>query len=267
MPIYRVNDLDLHYETAGEGAPLLLLHGLGSSSADWALQGPVFAQRYHVIAVDLRGHGRSPSGPLRYRVEQLAEDMAALLAHLGQPPAHVVGLSLGAATALPLAARHPDRVRSLVLVNGFARLQPDGWRGAARLLKRVWLFGTAPMPVVAQYVALGLFPKPDQHALYLEAVSRLGRNRKRSYLAGMLAVVAFDARRELGRLPGPTLVVAGDRDTTVPRSAAEELHRGIGGSRLVIIEDSGHATPIDQPEVFNRLVLDFLAGVEASRPT
>ena len=82
MPLFHVDGIDLYYETAGAGAPLLLLHGLGSSSADWALQVPAFAERYTVIAVDLRGHGRSPYAPLRYRVEQLAEDVAALLAHL-----------------------------------------------------------------------------------------------------------------------------------------------------------------------------------------
>ncbi len=262
MPVCRVKDLDLYYETAGEGAPLLLLHGLGSSAGDWALQVPIFAERYHVIAVDLRGHGRTPYGPLRYSVEQLAEDVTALLAHLGQPPAHVVGLSLGGAAALSLAALHPGCVRSLVLVNGFARLRPAGWRGAGQLLKRLWLFGTAPMPAVAEYIAKGLFPKPDQRELYLEAATRLGRNTKRSYLAGMLAVVAFDARRELGRIHGPTLVVAGDRDTTVPRSAAEELRRGIAGAQLVLVEDSGHATPYDQPQVFNQLVLDFLTSVD-----
>jgi len=103
--------------------------------------------------------------------------------------------------------------------------------------------------------------KPDQRDLRAEATNRLGRNAKRSYLAGMLAVITFDARRELGRIHCPALVVAGDRDTTVPRSAADELRRGIAGARFVLMEDSGHATPYDQPNVFNRLVLDFLASV------
>jgi len=261
MPTARLNNLDLYYETTGAGAPLVLLHGLGSSSADWALQMPAFAARYRVITVDLRGHGRSLDGAWRYTIDQMAEDVAALLAQLQEPPAHVVGLSLGGCTAQMLAARHPGQVRSLVLCNTFARLRPDGLRGAGRLLRRVWLFGTAPMPMVAGYVAAGLFPKPEQQAIRAEAVARLGRNRKRPYLAAMRAVAAFDSRALLAAIRCPTLVLAGDRDTTVPRAAVQALARGITGARLALIEDSGHATPYDQPEEFNRQVLEFLAGV------
>jgi 3-oxoadipate enol-lactonase len=262
MPFSRVNDLGLYYETSGSGAPLLLLHGLGSSSADWALQAPAFAARWQVVTVDLRGHGRSQDGARRYTIAQMAEDVAALLAELELPPAHVVGLSLGGCAAQILAAGHPERVRSLVLVNTFARLRPDGLRGAGRLIMRAWLFGTAPMPVLAEYVAAGLFPKPEQNAIYTEAVARLSRNQKRPYLAAMHAALGFDARAQLGRIRCPTLVVAGDRDRTVPRAAIDELCRGIPGARFALIEDSGHATPYDQPEAFNQAVMEFIAGVE-----
>ncbi len=259
MPYAHLANLDLYYETAGSGPTLVLLHGLGSSADDWVLQTPVFAARYRVIAVDLRGHGRSQDGARRYSVAQLAEDVAALLAQLDEPPAFVVGLSLGGCAGQLLAARHRARVRALVLCNTFARLRPDGLAGAGRLLRRVWLFATAPMPAVAEYVAGGLFPKPEQAALYAEAVTRLSRNHKRPYLAAMWAVAGFDSRRLLAGIRCPTLVLAGDRDETVPRSAVQALTRGIPGARLALITDSGHATPYDQPEAFNKMVLDFLA--------
>ena len=261
MPDLRMGNLDLHYDDRGAGAPLVLLHGLGSSAADWDLQVPAFAARYRLLLVDLRGHGRSPAGPALSTVEQMAEDVAALLARLGLPPAHVVGLSLGGCAALALAARHPQRVRSLVLVNTFARLRAGGAQGAARLARRAWLFCTAPMPAVAAYVAAGLFPEPEHAALRAEAVARLARNDKRPYLAAMLAVVRFDARRALASIRCPTLVMAGDRDTTVPRAAAQALRQGIAGARFAPIANSGHATPYDQPEVFNRVVLEFLESV------
>jgi 3-oxoadipate enol-lactonase len=261
MPSFGLPTLDLYYETAGAGSPLVLLHGLGSSSADWPLQMPAFTTRYRVITVDLRGHGRSQDGAWRYTIAQMAEDVAALLAHLDEPPAHVVGLSLGGCTAQILAARHPGQVRALVLCNTFARLRPDSLRNAGQLLGRAWLFATAPMPVVARYVAAGLFPKPEHHALYAEAAARLGRNRKRPYLAAMRAVVAYDSRALLAAIRCPTLVLAGDSDRTVPRAAVQALAQGIPGARFRLIADSGHATPYDQPEEFNRNVLEFLAGV------
>jgi 3-oxoadipate enol-lactonase len=261
MPLARVNHLNLYYEVSGDeaGAPAVLwLHGLGSSAADWALQVAAFAAQYRVITVDLRGHGRSLDGALRYTVEQLADDVAALLAQLGEPACHVVGLSLGGCVAQSLALRHPERVRTLVLVNTFARLQPAGLRGAGRFMKRVWLFVAAPMPALAEYIAAGLFPKPEQRPYYTEAVTRLSRNSKRPYLASMRAVIRFDVRRELGALRCPTLIVAGDRDQTVPRAAIEVLRRAIPGAQFALIRDSGHATPIDQVDEFNRVVLGFI---------
>ena len=262
MPFCHVNDLDLYYVTAGDGPPLVLLHGLGSSCADWGLQLPAFSARYRVIMVDLRGHGRSQvTGGRGFTVAQMAQDVAALLEQLGGTAAHVVGLSLGGCTAQLLAARHPEAVRGLVLCNTFTRLRPEGLRGAARLLRRVWLFGTAPMPVVAEYVAAGLFPKPEQQAIKAEAVARLSGNQKRPYLAAMRAVAGFDSRALVGGIRCSTLVLAGDRDQTVPLAAGRALARAIPGARFALMEDSGHATPYDQPEVFNRVVLQFLAGV------
>jgi pimeloyl-ACP methyl ester carboxylesterase len=239
---------------------VLLLHGLGSSSSDWSFQWPAFAPTFRLLAVDLRGHGRSRPGPGRVRIEALAEDVAALLAHLGEGPVHVLGLSLGGCVALALALRAPERVRSLVLINAFARLPRPGPRRAARLLTRLALLAAAPMRVVAAHVARGLFPRPEQQALYEAAVASLSRTPRRAYFAAMRALAFFDAEGQLSAVRCPTLVVAGDRDFAVPRVAADRLARGIPGARLHVIADSGHASNIDQPEALNRAVLEFLSG-------
>jgi 3-oxoadipate enol-lactonase len=249
--------------------PLLaLLHGLGSSAADWELQAPIFSRHYPVLTLDLRGHGRSlpPEGETAFTIPQMADDVARLLEHMeasgaaARGGAFVLGLSLGGCVAQALAARHPDKVRALVLVNTFARLQPAGLRGVGRLLRRLWLFAVAPMPVLAAFIARGLFPKPEQRALYEMAVERLGRNPKRTYLAAMRAVAGMDLRPLLSMVRCPTLIVAGDRDQTVPRPAIDALRRGIPGAQFALIADSGHATPYDQTETFNRVVLEFLAA-------
>ncbi len=237
---------------------LVLLHGLGSSSGDWLLQVPVFSVHYRVLTVDLPGHGRSPAAG-RLSVESMAADVAALLRRLDEPAAHVLGLSLGGCVALALGALHAERVRSLVLVNAFARLRPAGPRGLLRLLVRLGLLAAAPMPVLAAHVARGLFPDPDQRWLYERARASVSAMPRRRYLAAVRAVAAFDGRRLLPSVRCPTLVVAGERDRTVSRAAAEHLVRGIAGARLAVIAGSGHATPADRPEAFNRTVLDFLA--------
>jgi 3-oxoadipate enol-lactonase len=211
-----------------------------------------------VIAPDLRAHGRSPRGRGGLTAEAMAGDVAALLAGLGTPPAHVVGLSLGGCVALALALDHPARVRSLTLVNTFARPASAGPRGTLRLLTRVGLLACAPMRVVAAHIARGLFPRPEQRELYHAAVASLARNPRRTYLASLRGLLTFDVRARLGRVTCPTLVVAGEGDTTVPLEAKRLLQQSIPGAELLLVGDSGHVTPYDQSDRFNAAVLAFV---------
>lgn len=261
MPSIALKGVDLWVERDGraDGAAVLFLHGLGSSAADWEFQRPVFGERHRVLTVDLRGHGRSQPARGRATVERLARDVEEALAALGERAVHVVGLSLGGCVGLALAAERPARVRSLTLVNAFAKLRPNGPSGFVRMVRRVATTCVAPMPVVAAQVAGMLFPRPEQADMYRAAVARLGQNSRRTYLASMAALARFDARPRLGSVRCPTLVVVGERDRTVPRAAAEALCRGIPGAEFLIVPDSGHATPYDQPGIFNRAVLAFIA--------
>ena len=240
MPPVRSEPVALYHETwcgKADGPPIVLLHGLGSSSADWRFQRPVLGEHYRLIIPDLRAHGRSPRGRGRLTAETMAADVAALLDTLDVPAAHVVGLSLGGCVALALALDHPSRVRSLTLVNTFARLTPAGPRGALRMLARLGLLACAPMRVVAAHVARGLFPRPDQRELYLAAVASLAGNPRRTYLASMGGLASFDVRRRLGELRCPTLVIAGDRDATVPLASKRLLQRSISGAELIVVDD------------------------------
>jgi len=254
----------VYYERHGRvdgGAPtILLLHGLGSSATDWTEQLAGFGPWCRLLVVDLPGHHRSALPPGRLTVARMAADVERLLIELGEPPLHVAGLSLGACVGLALALKAPARARSLTLVNGFARLRPVSARGALRMLTRLALVATAPMTVVASRVACAMFPSPEQAHLRLAATRSLARTPRRTYLAAFAALAAFDARPRLADVRSPTLVVAGDHDRTVALEAKQELTQGIPGARLVVVPDSGHATPGDQPELFNRIVLEFIAA-------
>jgi pimeloyl-ACP methyl ester carboxylesterase len=188
----------------------------------------------------------------------MAADVAALFDALGVPSAHVVGLSLGGCVALALALDHPERVRSLTLVNTFARPAPAGTRGAFRFLGRLGLLACAPMSVVAAHVARGLFPRPEHADLCRAAAESLASNPRSTYLACIRGLLGFDVRARLGEVRCPTLVIAGDRDTTVPLAAKTLLHRSIPGATLEVVGDSGHVTPADRADRFNSLLLRFL---------
>ena len=252
----------MYYERHGRVDPdaprVLCLHGLGSSATDWTAQIPAFEPRSRMLLVDLPGHYRSALPPGRLTVEGMAGDVERLLDHLGEPSLHVIGISLGACIALALALRAPTRVSSLTLINGFAKLRPSSPEAALRMAIRLALLATAPMATVAALVARGMFPKPEQAHLYRAAVASLSRTSRRAYLASIVALAAFDVREDLVRVGCPTLVVAGERDATVALEAKQEVVRGIPSARLVVVPDSGHATHYDQPEIFNRIALEFI---------
>ena len=238
----------------------MFLHGLGSCADDWTWQVPAFERDHRLLLVDLPGHYRSPLPAGRLTVDTMADAVGALLARLGEPPAHVVGLSLGGCVGLALALRAPERVRSLTLVNAVARLRPAGPTAALRLVARLTLLATAPMSAVAALVARGLFPRPEQAALYEAAARSLARTPRRAYWAGLRALARFDVRTLLTRVRCPTLVMAGADDATVALDVKESLARAIAGSRWVVIPDSGHATNADNPDAFNATLREFLTA-------
>jgi 3-oxoadipate enol-lactonase len=248
---------DVHGTGAGAGV-VVLLHGLGSSGTDWEPQIAALTPHYRVVTVDAPGHGRS--APAMTSVAAMADAVAAALSTIDTRPAHVVGLSLGGCVAQALALGTPDRVRSLVLVNTFARVRPAGARASLRMLARLALLSGAPMTTVARYVAHDLFPDPLQKRLREEAALRIARTSRRGYLSGIAALTRFDSRPRLHEIRCPTLVVAGDGDRVVGLTAKETLTKAIPGARLVVLPGSGHVSNWDQPEAFNRILLDFLGS-------
>ena len=127
MAWFEHEGCSLHYEEYGHGAPLILIHGLGSSCLDWELQVPVLSQHYRLVVVDVRGHGRSDKPRERYSIAGFTADLMALIEHLHLPPAHVVGLSMGGMICQQLGVRYPDKVLSLGLCDTASEM-PDTCR-------------------------------------------------------------------------------------------------------------------------------------------
>ncbi len=259
MATIRSNGIDLYYETAGQGEPLLLLHGLGSRSEDWQLQTPVFAQHYRVVVADMRGHGRSAKPPGPYSVPMMAADVIGLLDGLGIAAAHVVGLSMGGMIAFQLAADRPERVRSLVIVNSGPELVAHTLSERRQIVQRLLLARLFNPERTARFLGPRLFPKPEQEQVRAMFAAQWAQNDPRAYRAAMRALVGWSVLDRVGAIACPTLVISGDRDYT-PVAAKARYVALMPNARLEVIADSGHATPIDQPERFNGCVLEFLAA-------
>lgn len=261
MPTIQVRDTMLYYEVAGAGPPVLLLHGLGSSSEDWALQTPEFAKNYTVVTVDTRGHGRSAKPPGPYSIPQFAADVAALMACLEIVPAHVLGLSMGGMIAFQLAVDYPYLLRSMVIVNSYPELLPQNLAQRLAWYRRQVIIRLLGMKRMGQYLGGLLFPEPHQAELRQILAERWAKNDKRAYLATTKALYGWSLTRRLGEIRCPTLVITADQDYT-PVAHKEAYTAKIPGARLVVIPNSRHATPVDQPERFNEVVLEFWEGVE-----
>ncbi|MDC0740679.1 alpha/beta fold hydrolase [Polyangium mundeleinium] len=257
MPHIHVDGCEIHYEVKGRGEVVLLLHGLGSSLLDWEMQIPALAERYTVVAVDMRGHGRSGKPPGPYRIATFAADVAQVMRALALGPAHVVGISMGGMIGFQLAVDHPSLVRSLVVVNSAPAFVPRTLRERLAVVQRIVALRVLGLPGFARKIAEKNLPRPDQEALRRKLAARLAQNDEAAYRAASYAILGWSVAERIGTIRCPVLVVTGDQDYT-PVAAKEAYAARIPRARVAVVADSRHCTPIDQPEAFNQLLLDFL---------
>jgi pimeloyl-ACP methyl ester carboxylesterase len=262
MPRIQLKDIKIYYGVEGEGEPLLFLHGLGSSSAGWQLQRPVFAAHYQMITPDLRGHGRSDKPPEPYSMALFAADIVGLLDALGIPAVHVVGLSLGGMIGFQMAVDYPERVLSLTAVNSGPEVVPRTFKEKRAIWQRQLLVNLFSRERIAETIGGRLFPEPEQAELRQMAIESFAANDKAAYKAATGAILGWSVRDRLGEIDCPVLLIASDMDYT-PVAAKEVYLAEIPGARLVVIEHSRHAVALDQPEAFNAAVGEFLASVGA----
>ncbi len=262
MPKLRVHDIDLYYEITGQGQPLLLIHGLGSSTRDWALQSPAFAERYQVVAFDVRGHGQSDKPPGPYSLPLFAADTAALIRALDIAPAHVAGISMGGMIAFQLAVDAPDLVKSLIVVNAGPELVARTLKERLLVFQRLFFVRLLGMRKMGEVLSKRLFPKPEQEELRQLFVERWAENDQRAYLDAMRALVGWSVADRLGDMDIPTLVIASDEDYT-PVSLKQAYVARMPQAELVVIEDARHAVTVERPAHFNQAVLAFLAKMKS----
>ncbi len=262
-----VDGIRIHVAEAGSGPPLLLLHGLAATHANWEFTAPAFADRWRVIVPDLPGHGQSGKPNAPYTIDFYAGVIRSLGRELGIDEVVVAGNSLGGLIALELGCAYPRWTRALVLAapaGGFpVAMRPVGWAlGAvtgARVLRlalersidRCFFDPSSPGSVERRRILLESL-RHDDYPHFARAIRRS--------LAGTIAA----ARQPLASLLQPVLLVWGRQDRLVGLARSRQLLREIPHARLAVIERCGHVPMLEQPEEFNRIVSDFLRVVEAA---
>jgi pimeloyl-ACP methyl ester carboxylesterase len=267
----------LSFEETGAGTPVLLVHEFAGDHRSWEPQVREWSRRYRCVTYDARGYPPSdvPAEPERYSQERAVADAVAVLDHLGIERAHVAGLSMGGFCTLHLGLRHPDRALSLTVAGCGYGSHPDRratWPAESEATARA--FETEGSAATAER--------------YMEGPARVQLQRKdprgwaeskrwlaeHSALGAALTQRGVQARRpslydltdQLARLTVPTLLVTGDEDEGCLEPNLM-LKRTIPTAALAVLPATGHACNLEEPALFNRLVLDFLAAVEAGRWT
>ena len=220
----------LYYEESGAGEPLILLHGNGENRMIFKAQRDYFEAKYRVIAVDTRGHGKSPRGTGPFTLERFAEDLKALLDQLGLTKIHLLGFSDGANIAILFAIRYPEYLKSLILNGGNTR--PSGVKLSIQI------------PIVMGYGLVSLIALADKKAIARK--ERLALMVKEPHIS----------EAELAKIQAPTLVIAGTKDM-IRQKETERIRRCIPDSRLTILPGS-HFLISEQPALFNQTVEKFL---------
>ena len=242
MPTVKVNDLNVYYEIYGDGEPLVILQEAGIEISSMYGILDLFVENYQVIALDNRGAGRTDMPDEHYSIEMMAEDTIGLMDEIGLESAHFLGMSMGARIALVMAAKYPERVKSLIL-NAAAVSFPDVFKSILGVslenvdLREKLLLKTG-IVFIQKYP-----PNPE------------------SFLRQLKAVADFDGRDYLNQINAPTLVINGTKDHLVPMNLTNELTEGIKNSKLIIV-DEGHYFAALKPELLIEHTLEFLKEVK-----
>ena len=223
-------DISLNYYEQGNGFPLILLHGNGEDMTYFTHQVEEFSQMFRVIAVDSRGHGRTPRGHAPFTIRQFAEDLKCFMDAHTIEKAHILGFSDGGNVAMCFALKYPQRVEKLIL-NG-ANLFPRGVKASAQI------------PITLEYYGARLLSKIRPELL------------QQAELLGLMVNDPYIKPKELAALSHPVLVIAGDRDL-IKESHTRLIYKSLPNAQLAIIPGS-HAVAAENPEAFNRTVWEFL---------
>lgn len=241
---------------------MLLIHGLGGDASFWVAEQHALAAHYRVIAVDLRGSGRTPGGTAAFTIDDLAQDVLAIMDAAGVDAAHVVGFSMGGTVAQAMALAAPHRLRSLVLAATFAHTGTQA-RLFLQAIGAVYATGATPKQIfelVLPWLFSDTFLSSSAAAPYLDYPENAEDEQDREdWLRLLQAMLAFDGRPGLSCIATPTLVIGGDEDRLAPPEGVHALVEGIARSTLRMLP-GGHLMNVESQQRFVDALAAFFAA-------
>jgi 3-oxoadipate enol-lactonase len=254
----RANGIDIHFEIRGQGPWVVLSHSLACDRSMWDEQMEALSARYRVLRYDTRGHGRSTATSAPYTLEVLAEDLAQLLGALGIERPHFVGLSMGGMIGQTLAVRAPGAFRTLTLCDTTSAYPASV---AAVWDERIRTAREKGMPALVESTLSRWFTEEFRRArpdVVRRFASLISATPVEGYIGCSQALVKIDVTERLRTLAMPALAIVGERDPGTPVAMARTIAENLPGARLAVIPRAAHISNVEQPDAFNRLLLEFL---------
>jgi pimeloyl-ACP methyl ester carboxylesterase len=255
----RTNGLEIAYRRAGDGPPLVLVHGAALDGRMWQPQLAPLADEFTVVAWDEPGAGRSSDVPADFGLADYANCLAALIEALALGPAHVAGISWGGTVVQELYRHHPGLVATLILIDTYA-----GWKGSlpeeevSRRVGGVLQALEAPGDEVDPLPGWFAGDPPAEFVPLLDAMA--ADVRPESLRTAVWVMAEADQRDLLPRIAVPTLLIWGELDVRSPLGVARQFGRAIPDTRLVVIPGAGHVSNLERPDQFNEAVREFCRG-------
>jgi 3-oxoadipate enol-lactonase len=260
VPFAQNQGVQIYWDQQGEGAPLLLIMGLGWPSQMWHRSRPALSAQFRTIALDNRGVGQSDVPPGPYPIALMASDARAVLDAADVESAHICGMSMGGMIAQEFALEYPERVRSLIL----GCTSPGGPHAvvAEREVTQLLLAPRGSPEELAKAIYPFIYDAgtPDARKEEDLAVRRPWFPTAEGYLAQLQGIMAWEAYSRLPQIAAPTLVIHGESDRLVPPENGRRIAARIPNARLIMIPRASHIFPTDQKEAAHRAMLDFLAA-------
>ncbi|GCE27687.1 2-succinyl-6-hydroxy-2,4-cyclohexadiene-1-carboxy late synthase [Dictyobacter alpinus] len=266
MPYIHVNGAELYYEEQGSGSETIFFsHGLLWSCRMFDGQVAALRDRYRCIAFDHRGQGQSKVTRTGYDMETLYEDAAALIEALGNTPCHFLGLSMGGFVGMRLAARRPELLKSLLLLDTSADPEPVEHQSKYKQLAFIgrWMgIRMVSGPVMELMFGQKFLHDPARDEQRTTWRQRLINNNR---IGSARATIGVAKRQsvydEIEKISVPTLILVGEQDIATPLTHAQRLHSRIAGSQLIVIPEAGHTSTVEEPEAVNAAINTFLANL------
>ena len=258
----KTNGIEINYEVEGNGPWITLSHSLACNLHMWDEQMELLTKHFKVLRFDTRGHGQSTAPEGDYTLEQLADDVHGLFAHLDIKETHWVGLSMGGMIGQTYALKYPGVFKSLVLADTTSRRPPNAaqmWGERMEIARAKGMAGVLDSTLARWFTAPYITARPD-------IMKRIGGDILNTPVAGFCgacaAIAKVDTLDRLKEIKCPVFITVGDQDHGTPPEMARAIHANLPGSSLAIIESAAHISNIEQSEVFNKNLINFLDSVK-----